>query len=527
MICIDKLTATLSRDSTEVRTPVFSDEGLALCDLPSPTDVLDPIDYRTVCRTVRDPTSKEIPSPGRRSNHANDAYPPIRSLVIAGSPLSPSGYSINGVSSTNTCEQNVVASYAISLPNEEDPIFSDPLSTPPKRKRESRRTSLVFRPASSGGPAMQTLSPPPVKVSLALRRGIAPPSRLPPAPPSRTRSRQSIGQSQQPYGSAHNASEPGTPASLTAEEGLIQLQVRTQQTDSNTRLRYRRSFSHIRGLNPRTHPTSVLPQVSSTINTYPDGSDDVKNRSRSKGLLIGSNSESSSDESGPLSTPPDDAIPDITITRSGEGNNAPSDHLHFSERARAGKYASSFLDFEPGTPLSPPSPLSPATQSPFSVAQSQLLTYCDRCSLSSVEASSEQSDLDNCDEQEQRDWGARRGEDPIQSPGINLISTRGSKTEPGPSCLNRPYIYHSSDAKMGGGGIAGAYHTRVVGQSQRRPKSGVRRSHRPRSKNGTTATRKSRDRASCGIYSVTRGVVIRPEIISRITTKGRSPSRVA
>ncbi len=502
----------------EVRTPVFSDEGLALCDLPSPTDLHGPIDYRSVCLAVKNPISKEIPSPGRRSNHEKDAYTPIRSLSIAESPLSPSD-SINGVLSTNTREQNVETSYAISSPNEREPRFSKPLSSPPKRKREPRRASLVFRPASSGGPAPQSLSPPPVKVRLALRRGTALPSRLAPASPSRRRSRQSTGQPQLSYGSAHNASEPGTPAALTPEEGLIQLRVRTQQADSNTRLGYRRSFSHIRGLSPRTHPTTVLPQVSTTgvsINAHPDGSDDAEIRSRSKRSSIGSISESSSDESDesePVSTPPDDAIPGITITRSRKGSNAPSDHLQFSKRAIADKYASSFLDFEPGTPLSP---LSPATQSPFSVAQSQLLTLCVRCSLESVRASSEQSDADTSiksyEEQEQRHWGARRDASAVQSPGINRNSTRGSKTRPSPSCLGTPYIgsrsnvYRSSGAKMMGGRIASAYRTRVVGQSERRPKSGVRRSHRPRSRNGATVPRRSRNGASSGIYSVTRGI---------------------
>ena len=501
----------------EVRTPVFSDEGLALCDLPSPTDMLGPIDYRSVCLAVKNHISKEIPSPGRRSNHAEDAYTPTRNSSIAESPVSPSGYSTNGVLSTNTREQNVVTSYAINSPNEEEPIFSKHLSSPPKRKREPRRASLVFRPASSGGPDPQSLSPPPVKARLALRRGTALPSRLAPAPPSRKRrSRQSIGQSQPSCGSAHNASDPGNPASLTPEEGLIQLQVRTQQADSNKRLGYRRSFRHIRELTPRTPPTSVLPQVSATkdpINSHPDGSNDTEIRSRSKGSSIGSISESSSDESEPLSTPPDDAVPDITITKSRKGSNASADHLQFSGCAGADKYASSFLDFEPGTPRSP---LSPAMQSPFNIAQSQLLAFCGRCSLENVDASFEQSDADasinSYEEREQRDWGARRDTGPMQSPGINRNSTRGSKTRPSPSCLGTPYIdprgnvYRSGDALVEGSIIASAYRTRVVGQSQRRPKSGGRRSHRPRSRNGTTVTRRSRNGASSGIYNVTRGV---------------------
>ena len=143
---INKLTTILSRDSMEVRTPILSNEGLALHD----------------CHRLQ--------------------------IYLA----------------------------------EEEPGFADPPFSPLKRERETRRASLVLRPASSGGPAPQTLFPPSVKVNLAVRRGITVPSRLPPAPPPRRRS-------QLPNESAHDVSEPGTSASLTPEEGLIQLQVRTQQ----------------------------------------------------------------------------------------------------------------------------------------------------------------------------------------------------------------------------------------------------------------------------------------------------------
>jgi len=68
-----------------------------------------------------------------------------------------------------------------------------------------------------------------------------------------------------------------------------------------------------------------------------------------------------------------------------------------------------FLDFEPGTP---PSCLWPATQSPFCVAQSQLLTGSSSCPPESVDRPAEQSDVDTSIksyEQEQRDWGAIMG----------------------------------------------------------------------------------------------------------------------
>ena len=483
--------------------------------------MLDPIDYRSVCRSVKKSISKETPSLRRRSNHAKDAHPPIGSSVIARSPPSPLGYSINGAPPTNACQQNIVISHASGSPIEEEPGFEDPLFSPSKREREIRRASLVFRPASSGGPALQTLSPPPVKVNLAVRRGIPVPSRLPPAPPPQERPHRSIGRSQLPCKSAHNVSETGTPAPLTPEEGLIQLRIRTQQVDSNTQLGYRRSFRHIRGLSPQTHPTS-LPTIRVTTRTHPDGSDDAAIVTISEGLLSGSLSESSVDELESLSTPPDDASPDIVITRSRKGSNAPSDHLQLSARARSDKYASSFLDFEPGTPRSP---LSPATQSPFSVAQSQQPIYCGRYSPESVDVPAEQSDADP-NEQEQCGWGHIEGAGPIQSLGIIQHSIRGFKTRPRTLRLGTPHTdsrdcVYSSGTEMGVGSLTGGYRTRAVGQSQGR-KGGARQSHRPRSRSGTTATRKSYIRAVGGAISATRGAGLCSEISSRMTDKGSS-----
>jgi len=105
---------------------------------------------------------------------------------------------------------------------EEEPGFADPPFSPLNGREIHARPPWCFPPASSGGPAPQTLFPPSVKVNLVVRRGITVPSRLPPAPPPRRRS-------QLPNKSAHDVSEPGTSAPLTPEEGLIRLQVRTQQ----------------------------------------------------------------------------------------------------------------------------------------------------------------------------------------------------------------------------------------------------------------------------------------------------------
>jgi len=236
---IVKLTTTLSGDSMEVRTPVCSSESLVLCDLPTPIDVLGPIDYRSVCQTVKRPTYKEIPSLRRRSKIQRM---PTHPLAARRGPPPPSGYSISGVASKNTREQNVVFSHAGSSPNGEEPRFADPLFSLPTRERETRRACLVFHLTSAGGPALQILSPPPVKVNLAVQGGITVPSRLPPAPPPRRRSHRPIERSRPLYEFAHDVSDPGTTVSITPEEGLIQPRVRTQKTDSNTRLGYIRSF---------------------------------------------------------------------------------------------------------------------------------------------------------------------------------------------------------------------------------------------------------------------------------------------
>jgi len=71
--------------------------------------------------------------------------------------------------------------------------------------------------------------------------------------------------------------------------------------------------------------------------------------------------------------------------------------------------------------------------------------------------------------------GTIMGVSPMQSPGIGDHSMRGSKTRPNPLRLGTPYTdsgdgVYSSGAKMGGGGITGAYCTRAVGQLQRRRK---------------------------------------------------------
>jgi len=154
---------------------------------------------------------------------------PTHPLAARRSPPSPSGYSISGVTSTNSSEQNVVISHASSSPNEEEPRFADPLFRLPKRERETRRTCLVFRPTSLGHRALQTPSPLPAKVHLAAQRGITVPSRLPSAPPLRRRPHRPVDRSWLLCEFAHDVSKPGTTASTTPEEGLIQRRVRTQK----------------------------------------------------------------------------------------------------------------------------------------------------------------------------------------------------------------------------------------------------------------------------------------------------------
>ena len=425
-----------------------------------------PLDYRTARRSTAGLRFQEILSPKGRLDHENNACRPGGSPVNGAYPPSPSVYSVNSASSTYGCEQNVDVSQTTGyLSEEEEPCFSGPEFGPPRREREPPRpTSLVLRPASSGGPALQTLSPPPVRVSLAARRGTALPSPLPPAPSPRKQSRRSIRPSQHLHEPSHNVSEPRSSASLTPEEGLIQLQIRTQRADSNAPLGYRRSFRHVRGLTSRTLPTAsrllTLSISAAPVNARLDSLDDDETQSEYGELQIESVSASSSDESEPLSTPPGDNVPDITITRSRKDSSATSKHTHSSTCAREDKYASSFLDFEPGTPLSPPSP---SPQSPFSVVQSQLFTYNDLYVRDGVDGPVELSYSVN---------------DRTLSPSI-----------PGASARQGGY---SDGGKTRGSGTSDAYGTRVVGNPHRRRRSGVgRRSHRPRSRSSNNVTGRS------------------------------------
>ena len=146
------------------------------------SSTLDPSTIDQSAEKSRGLMYKEIPSPRRRSQHSKDAYPLIGSSYTARSVPFPSGYSISGVTPTNTREQHVAISHASSSLNEEELGFADPLFSPPKRERETRHAPLVLRPASSGGPALQTLSLPPVKANLAVRRGVTVLSRLPLCP---------------------------------------------------------------------------------------------------------------------------------------------------------------------------------------------------------------------------------------------------------------------------------------------------------------------------------------------------------
>ena len=238
-------TLLLSRGSMELRTPIIPNEGPAFCDLLSRTD-------KVPHQSTADPMPKKITSPKTLLNHEDDTYPPIGGLAFLTRPRSPSGCSVNGISSTDACEQN--GSQAIGSRIEEgESSRPTPQFNPPKHEREMRRVSLVLRPVSSGGPAPQVLYPPPVKVHFPTRRRAA----LPLPSPQR-RPRQSIGHSQSPCESTHNVPQPGNP---TSQEGLVQLRMRTQQAHSDSPLGYRRSFKHVRGLNIRALPTPPLPSV--------------------------------------------------------------------------------------------------------------------------------------------------------------------------------------------------------------------------------------------------------------------------
>lgn len=172
----------------------------------------------------------------------------------------------------------------------------------PSEAREPRPTSLVFRPASSGGPAPLILSPPPARS--ALPRGRAPPYAVP-----RRQSCRSTRPFQYIYETIHNVSKPRSSVSLTPEEGFIQLQIWTQRADSKTPPGYRKSFRYVIGLTSRTLPTaSRLLQLSITaapVNAHLDGLGDDEIQSKFEESQIGSVSVSPSDKSEPLSAPPD------------------------------------------------------------------------------------------------------------------------------------------------------------------------------------------------------------------------------
>lgn len=239
----DTLTLILSRGSVELRTPSSRNESPAL------RDVLLRID-----KVPHDPGSKEIPSPKQRLNHDVHTCAPIGGLTILTCPPSPSECPINGTSSTDAHEHNV--SQGIGSGNEEeDPSCPVPRSNPPTRGEGMRRVSLLLRPVS-GGPAPQGLYPPPVKARFPARRGATLP-----LPPPKRRSRQSIMRSQPSYEFTHTVSQPENPTSLTPEEGLVQLQVRTRKDDSSSALGYKRSVEHGRALYPRALPTPPLPPV--------------------------------------------------------------------------------------------------------------------------------------------------------------------------------------------------------------------------------------------------------------------------
>ena len=534
MIDIDPLTATISRDSMEVRTPVFSTEGLALCELPSPTDIVYPTDYRSARRSAASLGPKEIRSPKWSSDHESDASPPTGSSVIVACPPSPSQYSLNSSSSTYNYELKTATSHIIGSPRQEELGYSGSRFSPPKRERETRPISLVLRPASSSGPALQTLSPPPPRVCLAARRGTTLPSPLPPAPSTRRRSPRSIKQqSQILVESTQNVSEPGSPASLTPEEGLIQLQLWTQHTDSHAPLGYRRSFKHVRGLNSRTlRSASRLPPLSITasrVKARLDDLDDAEIQSEPKERQIEPASASSSDESEPLSTPPDDTIPGITITRARKGSSATSKHTQSSRHAREDKYASSFLDFEP---LSPPTPATPATQSSFTIAQSQMFTSGSIISYGSVDGPVEQSYAGNAADHhtKQCDRGARRRSSP--TPGSTSNSLRSSRTRPSPLSPNelhtvtRSSVY-SNGVKTEGCGTNSTHSTGAAGKSLRRRKSGVvRRGQRPRSRSGNNVTR-SRNDVTGGSTIAISDVGLHSESRSRMKGNEPSPAGVA
>ena len=343
----------------DVRTSIFSNKGPAFYDILSPTNKVPPIDHSSTHRSTADPESRPFPPPKEPLNHEIE---PIGCLVFA---QSPSECSVHSISSAGDSEYST--SQTIYLTEEEEP--SCPVLqfvSPPKPVRHMRRTSLMLRPVSSGGPAPQVLSPPPVKVRFPARRGVPlqAPRRLPPTPSPRRRSRRSIRQPQLLYGSTQNVSEPGSPTSLTPEEGLVQLQVRTQRADKNTPQGYRRSFKHVRGLNSRVllppphtpvRPFRPLPPLPTTapLNACLDtlGGADIGSEFESLTELI---SSASSDTSGLLSTPHSTGLDIVTAWSQKEFYPA-SDYPWSCAPTRQDKYASTFLNLDPSV-LSPISP---------------------------------------------------------------------------------------------------------------------------------------------------------------------------
>jgi len=349
------LTLILSRGSVEVKTPIFPKEGLAFYDMVWPTDKGTSVDSWSTHQSTTDPSSKGTPSPKRLLNREGDTYPPIGDLDFATRPLSLSECSVNTISSTDAREHSISQTIG-SRNEEEEPTYPVPQFNPPKHEREIRRTSLMLRRVSSGGPAPQVLSPPPIKVRFPARRGITVP-----LPSPRRRSRQAIRHPQLLSEPVHKVSQPGSPSSLTPEEGLIELRVRTRQAESNLPVGYRRSFKHVRGLNSRALPTPPLPSgrpfrplpplpVPAPANVQPNNLGGADNRSQfeSPTKLI----SPSSGTSGRRAALPDIVL-DIATTWTQQGSSPTSKHPWC---ARQEKFSSTFLDLDPSvlqTPLSP------------------------------------------------------------------------------------------------------------------------------------------------------------------------------
>ena len=307
-------------------------------------------------QSTADPSSKEI-SPKRLLNHEADTYPSIGELAFLTRPRSPSACPVNDISSTDGREHNVTQAIG-SRTEEEEPSCPVPQINPPKNEREMRRVSLALRPVSSGGPAPQVLSPPPVKVRFRARRGAA-------LPLPSSQSHRSIRHFQSPCKSTHSIPQPRSPASLTPEEGLIQLRVRTQQADSDLPLGYRRSFRHVRGLNIRALPTPPFPSARpirplppppnvAPVNDHPSNLDGADTRSQfeSPKKLVSPSSSGASK----ICDIPVDALLDIATPWSQKQFSPASKHSLSSAREREDRCASTFLDLDPSAIQSPLSP---------------------------------------------------------------------------------------------------------------------------------------------------------------------------